>query len=111
MSGMAREKRHGGEAIPVVTMLTTYELSVGTGAACCYLSIGPVPNAEAVPRIRIPPMVPEYFRVEPGKDKIAAKAGAPAAVTSASFITADVTVIRVLYDDVAGVLEVMEAKP
>ena len=110
MSGMAREKRHGGEAIPVVTMLTTYELSVGTGAASCFISIGAAPNADASPRIRIPPMVPEYFRVEPGKDKIAAKAGATGAISGA-FISADVTVVRVLYDDVAGVLEVMEAKP
>lgn len=110
MSGMAREKRHGGEAIPVVTMLSTYELSVGTGAACCYISIGPAPDADASPRIRVPPMVPEYFRVEPNKDKIAAKAGVTGAV-SAQFVTGDVTVIRVLYDDVAGVLEVMEAKP
>lgn len=110
MSGMAREKRHGGEAIPVVTMLASYELSVGTGAACCFLSIGPAPNADASPRIRIPPMVPEYFRVEPLKDKLAAKAGGIGAV-SAEFIAAEVTVVRVLYDDAAGVLEVMEAKP
>lgn len=110
MSGMAHEKRHGGDPIPVLTMLSTYELSVGTGAACCYLSIGAAPNADASPRIRIPPMLPEYFRVEPLKDKLAAKAGGIGSI-SAEFITADVTVVRVLYDDVAGVLEVMEAKP
>ena len=111
MSGMAREKRYGGDPIPVVSPGVVSELSVGVGASVAFIAFGTAPDPTAVgSRIRIVPGLPEYFRVEAGKDKVAARAGAVQSETPAT-VDRDCTVVRVLYDDTAGVVEVMEARP
>lgn len=84
------------------------ELSVGTGADFAYLEIGAAPTAETVgQRIRIPARVPEYFAANRGADKVAGKAGSVSDVTP-NPVSQACTVIRVIYDDVAGTVEVAE---
>lgn len=111
MSGMAREKRHGGDPIPVVSPGRVTELGVGAGASIAYIAFGESPDpTDTSARIRVMPGLPEYFRVEAGKDKVAARAGALQAVTPLP-VDKDCTVVRILFDDAAGVVEVMEARP
>lgn len=111
MSGMAREKRHGGDPIPVVSPGNVTELGVAAAATIAYVAFGTSPDpTNAAARVRIVPGIPEYFRVEAGKDKVAARAGGSQSVM-AQAVDKDCTVVRVLYDDAAGVVEVMEARP
>lgn len=99
-----------GPRLSAVSHGTVTEIAVAAGADFAFIEIGTAPTAEtAGQRIRIPARVPEYFSIERGVEKVAAKAGITSNVM-ASPVSIDCTVIRVIYDDVAAVVEVMEAK-
>jgi hypothetical protein len=97
----------GGTPVPVIYQGKVTELAVATGSAFCFVEFGPAPTAQvAGQRVRIPAGVPEYFGVNPKVDRIAAYSGAVGAVSAV--LENHTTCVRVIYDDVAGVLEIME---
>lgn len=108
MSRLGRESSdRGGQPVPVLYYGTVTQITVATGSSFCYLEIGTNPTATVSgQRIRIVPGIPEYFGVNPLTDKVAAYSGASGAVSG--FMGAYTTIIRVLYDSTAGVLEIME---
>lgn len=84
----------------------TEELTVETSAAYAFVQFAAVPTAATLnQRVRIVAGVPEYFKVQ-GGHKCAAKVGSTADVSLA--FASLTTVVRVLYDEVAGVVEMTE---
>lgn len=108
MSRLARESiDQSGSPIPVVGQGTTDVLVVEAAFDYCYISIGAVPAPQtAATRFRIPAGVVEYFRVIPGVDAIGARCGSTS--DSTAVVGDHTTVVRILYDEVAGQVCVME---
>lgn len=108
MSEQARDTRVSqGPAIPALAQGTVQELTTETAAAYAFVEFGTSPTAgTAESRIRVAAGVPEYFKVT-GGEKVAAKVGTTSEVSAVTDV--GTTVVRVLYDEVAGIVEVMEA--
>lgn len=107
MSDLPRAGSNKYEAFQALVQGVTEQLTTDAAEDFMWIDIGLVPDAATGTRFSIMPNVPEVFSIPAlGKVSVVGPVGATADLSAA--VAAGVTVIRVVYKKVAGIVEVMQ---
>lgn len=107
MSDLPRAGSNKYEAFQALVQGTAEQLTTDANEDFMWIDIGLNPDASTGSRFSIMPNVPEVFSVPPlGKVSVEGPVGATADLSVA--VVAGVTVVRVVYKQLAGVVEVMQ---